>query len=89
MIALPGSSFALWRRVVDFYLLAQTGRVVADTPVPERLLRAAWGRGWKAYDVATALALPAASVPRATLSRFYADRRPTSERERVLARIGG
>ncbi len=82
----PKPSFDHWCHVVSFYLQLASGRPLADAPVEEWKLRVWWRAGVPARIVGQALSVKMPRT-RATLSRFYTDRRPQEVRAQVLGRL--
>jgi hypothetical protein len=72
----PGPTFDHWASAVSVYLEHYAGRPLSDAPAYMLRGLADWYLlGWAAQDVAERLA-GCRWPPRATLVRFYTDRRP-------------
>jgi hypothetical protein len=82
----PKPSFDHWCHVVSFYLQLASGRPLADAPVTDAELRIWWAAGVPARVVGQALSVKMPKT-RATLSRFYTDRRVQEVRARVLGNL--
>ncbi len=82
----PRPTFEIWCKVVDLRLRDVSGRPLADAPVTDAELRVWWRAGVPARVVGGALSVRMPKT-RATLSRFYTDRRPAEVRARVLQRL--
>lgn len=78
------NAYERWRAAVDLYLLAYSGRVLGDLPLPEAVVLEWHTRGLAAQAVAERLADRAAKVRRVTLTRFYTDARAHEVRARML-----
>lgn len=66
-------TFPSWLRAVDHHLLAQTGRVLGDLPIPDYVAWEWYARGWRAREVADRLVDRAVKVRKTTICREYGD----------------
>jgi hypothetical protein len=87
-VVFPAPTFNLWRDTVSLYLNVLAGRSLdefADMPGLDQRLRVWWQCGVPAWVVASALTT--ICPPRATLRRFFTDRRPEEIRDEIFARL--
>ena len=82
----PKPTFEHWCATVSYYLLLIAGRPLADAPAAEWELGIWWATDVTARDAAEIISADMPRV-RATLTRFYTDRRAHEVRKQVLGQL--